>query len=184
MDVSVFLPASIAPRYLFFWNLSSIRTFQPFLRACFFNFRHTTRQLIMSAMSNLESLHLDRNLIVDVPPSLRSVAHALNARCDLSPARAADVICLQHAPFARTMSMLMHALTSEYSHCLARYLSNMTRLTLAYNKLKGKWAYFPISALRCQLLLTRFSLLPKSKEQFGTHVYVRACVCVCVCAAI
>jgi len=29
----------------------------------------------------------------------------------------------------------------------ARYLTNMTRLTLAHNKLTGKWAYFPISSL-------------------------------------
>ena len=31
--------------------------------------------------------------------------------------------------------------------CDCRLLSQLTRLTLAHNKLMGKWAYFPISAL-------------------------------------
>ena len=52
-------------------------TFQLTLVVCPFCFSHTQRQLIMSAFSNLESLHLDHNLIVDVPPSLRLVPHVL-----------------------------------------------------------------------------------------------------------
>jgi hypothetical protein len=72
--------------------------------------------------------------------------------------------------------------------CVGRYLSNLKRLTLAHNKIKGKWTFFPISCLSnlTELRLTGNELPepPTGVARYHClHVSGFACVClhVCVC---
>ena len=118
---------------------------------------------------------MDRNQIVEVPPSMRYLIFCAHLRV-CACTHTTGACWHNHLCFLTCIWWVWLDL------CVDRYLSTLKRLTLAHNKIKGKWTFFPISCLSnlTELRLTGNELPepPTGVARYHClHVSGFACVC-------